>query len=188
MSSLLLVLVFSILAFTGLCFHLKQTKISHNFSRMGLNAVDRGQGSGDDYDTSEMVAMSSSEIAALKEAKMLKVEAGNSAAIQDTIKDNIQLTDNSVASKAPIQMPAESAKKSKTVSFPTESVSMVDTSAMDDNKALPLSAGNSGFDLGLLIAFPVIVGTLALFFLFPFLGEKLAGGSGPLDPDMLKGM
>jgi hypothetical protein len=34
--------------------------------------------------------------------------------------------------------------------------------------------GGSAFDVGLLIAFPVIIGTLALFFLFPLLAPKLA--------------
>jgi len=32
----------------------------------------------------------------------------------------------------------------------------------------------SGFDIGLLIAFPIIVGTLGFFFLFPILGPELA--------------
>lgn len=36
------------------------------------------------------------------------------------------------------------------------------------------SAGGGAFDAGLLIAFPVIVGTLFLFFVFPFVGPQLA--------------
>ena len=44
-----------------------------------------------------------------------------------------------------------------------------------DNKKLSttLSSAGSGFDIGLLIAFPVIVGTLGLFFVFPLLTDSL---------------
>ena len=69
------------------------------------------------------------------------------------------------------------------MAFPEASV--VDkflTPEEDDGRLANFSAGSSGFDIGLLIAFPVIIGTLALFFIFPFVGEKLAGGSGPLPP------
>jgi hypothetical protein len=37
-----------------------------------------------------------------------------------------------------------------------------------------LSSAGSGFDVGLLIAFPVIVGTLGLFFVFPLLIDSLS--------------
>jgi hypothetical protein len=40
--------------------------------------------------------------------------------------------------------------------------------------------GTSGFDIGLLIAFPVIVGTLGFFFLFPILGPQLAANLPPV--------
>ena len=44
-----------------------------------------------------------------------------------------------------------------------------------------LSQGNFGaFDVGLLIAFPVIVGTLMLFFIFPFLGPQFAESLPPV--------
>lgn len=186
MNSFIVLLVLAQLFQSGLGFYLQAGRAFSSFSKLH-NAVDRGSGSGDDYDTSEMVAMSSSEIAALKKVEMLKAEEEN-AAIQDTIKKNVELAEQLKSDpKASIKMPEEPAKESKAVAFPAESASSAIAPA-DDNKALPLSAGNSGFDLGLLIAFPVIVGTLALFFLFPFLGEKLAGGSGPLDPDMIKGM
>ena len=42
------------------------------------------------------------------------------------------------------------------------------------------SGNNSAFDIGLLIAFPVIVGTLALFFIFPFLGPQFADTLPPV--------
>jgi hypothetical protein len=45
-----------------------------------------------------------------------------------------------------------------------------------------ISAGTSGFDIGLLIAFPIIVGTLGFFFLFPILGPQLADKLPPVPP------
>ena len=42
------------------------------------------------------------------------------------------------------------------------------------------SGSNSAFDIGLLIAFPVIIGTLALFFIFPFLGPQFADTLPPV--------
>lgn len=51
-------------------------------------------------------------------------------------------------------------------------------SSTQPNKPIALSSSEgTGFDLGLLIAFPVIVGTLGLFFVFPFIGESLSQGS-----------
>ena len=43
--------------------------------------------------------------------------------------------------------------------------------------------GTSGFDVGLLIAFPIIVGTLGFFFLFPILGPQLAANLPPVPKD-----
>lgn len=40
--------------------------------------------------------------------------------------------------------------------------------------------GTSGFDIGLLIAFPIIVGTLGFFFLFPILGPQFAASLPPV--------
>ena len=37
-----------------------------------------------------------------------------------------------------------------------------------------LSVGTDSFDVGLLIAFPIIVATLGFFFLFPLIGPQLA--------------
>ena len=51
----------------------------------------------------------------------------------------------------------------------------------EDRKAATLGGltpgSMDGFDIGLAIAFPFIVGTCLLFLLFPFIGENLAAGS-----------
>jgi hypothetical protein len=124
-------------------------------------SVERGSGSGTEDDTSEMVAMSSSE---LKEFR----------AAQEKEKEKEKEEKES-------QPKASAAAQGGQVKFPTSSPS---PTAESDKQLANFSAGSSGFDLGLLIAFPIIVGTLALFFVFPFVGEKLAGGSGPLPPGL----
>lgn len=43
-----------------------------------------------------------------------------------------------------------------------------------------LTEGETGaFDFGLLLAFPVIIGTLALFFVFPLIKDQLAANLPP---------
>ena len=114
-------------------------------------SVERGSGSGTLDDTSEMVAMSSSELKEFRAAQEKEKEKEKTTQSQPKVK------------------------------FPTSSPS---PNAESDKQLANFSAGSSGFDLGLLIAFPIIVGTLALFFVFPFVGEKLAGGSGTLPPGL----
>ena len=45
-----------------------------------------------------------------------------------------------------------------------------------------LSVGTDSFDVGLLIAFPIIVATLGFFFLFPLIGPQLASTLPPVPP------
>lgn len=47
------------------------------------------------------------------------------------------------------------------------------------SSTLMSKSGGSAFDFGLLFAFPIIVGTLALFFLFPILGPMFADSLPP---------
>jgi len=63
----------------------------------------------------------------------------------------------------------------------TKPVSQVSTPAKPsqvNNNPIALSSSEAtGFDFGLLIAFPIMIGTLGLFFVFPFIGESLSQGS-----------
>ena len=75
---------------------------------------------------------------------------------------------NSIKEAAPISVavvPSLSPSSSSSSSSPLEGIS---------------SAENKAFDAGLLIAFPVIVATLGLFFFFPFIRENLASSLPPL--------
>ncbi len=157
--------------------------------------VERGAGSGDDFDSSEMAAMSSSELKDYKMKQLLQEEKLESARVSAILKTASNLVvkveeEKKVEggkSKAAVPVPAKAAAPAAAapVAFPDAKASVVDkflTPEEDDGRLANFSAGSSGFDIGLLIAFPVIIGTLALFFVFPFVGEKLAGGSGPLPP------
>lgn len=43
-----------------------------------------------------------------------------------------------------------------------------------------MSTGGQAFDVGLLIAFPVMIGTLALFFVFPLIRDQIAANLPPV--------
>lgn len=74
------------------------------------------------------------------------------------------------ANQAVVEKPAES-----------KVVVPVVPSAESAEAIIGLSKGAFGaFDVGLLIAFPVIVGTLMLFFLFPLLGPEFAKSLPPV--------
>lgn len=148
--------------------------------------LEKGSGSGDDFDSSGMTAMSSSEIKELKVKQQLEAEKAEAERIDAALKKNADL--NAKVREGSTQEKAASAPApaSAAVAFPSSSPAAA-AGANDDDADKQLanfSAGSSGFDLGLLIAFPVIIGTLGLFFVFPFVGERLAGGSGPLPPGM----
>lgn len=163
--------------------------------------LEKGSGSGDDFDSSGMTAMSSSEIKEMKMKQQLEAEKKEEEMISSILKKSFELNakvKSDIAGKskptkaatptpaAPPATPAtgaSSTKASEAVAFPTSSPAAA--AKDDEEKQLAnFSAGSGAFDFGLLIAFPVIIGTLALFFVFPFVGEKLAGGSGPLPPGM----
>ena len=45
-----------------------------------------------------------------------------------------------------------------------------------------LSVGTDSFDVGLLIAFPIMIATLGFFFLFPLIGPQFASTLPPVPP------
>ena len=66
----------------------------------------------------------------------------------------------------------------------TSAINLIKEEAPISAPVVPLegisSSENMAFDAGLLIAFPVIVATLGLFFFFPFIRENLATSLPPL--------
>lgn len=71
---------------------------------------------------------------------------------------------------------AASAKQSRGLipSTAAASSSLSAEAKQDATKGGLSSAGSGAFDLGLLVLFPVMIGTLLLFLFFPLIGSKLA--------------
>jgi hypothetical protein len=166
--------------------------VSRSSSGSKLAMVERGSGSGDDFDSSEMMAMSSSELKEYKMKQQVEAEKAEAARVSALLKSAGNLVtrveeEKSTSSNGEVAAPALTTAQAAVspVAFPDAGKQVAPASGASgqtDGRLANFSAGSSGFDLGLLIAFPVIIGTLALFFVFPLVGEKLAGGSGPLPP------
>lgn len=73
---------------------------------------------------------------------------------------------------------ASIADKAVIISSTSASSSTSGSSANDITKLTP-GNNNSAFDVGLIILFPVMIGTLLIFLLFPFIGQQLAGSLPP---------
>jgi len=117
-----------------------------------------------DDDSSELEAMSSSDLKYIREQ-----EAKNGAGSEQT--DEMRLAEALVAAtKNQEEDISKSSKALTPVSSPSSS---------EDSFAL--SAGNDAFDIGLLIAAPIIIGTLGLFFIFPLIKDQLAANL-PMPP------
>jgi len=115
-----------------------------------------------DFDSSELNYGSSTDFKNAQVKKMLLEEEAQSNRISDLLK---------TAQKKADYLAAE-----KEVTTPAPTIIQSDSKiVVEDNKKVSttLSSAGSGFDIGLLIAFPVIVGTLGLFFVFPLLIESL---------------
>lgn len=98
--------------------------------------------------------------AALKAAAALEKES----AVANTVNKVIE--SSSIADKAVI------------VSSDANSITGRGSSSNDITKLTP-GNNNSAFDVGLIILFPVMIGTLLIFLLFPFIGKQLADSLPP---------
>ena len=144
----------------------------HSGLRPAFGKLTRLRCTGDDFDTSGMSSMSSSEIVAKRELEQLEQKQKAEEAAEAAKKAEVDARAMEAVKAAPV------AVKKPVVIPGTEGVS-------DKEKVAAFSAGGQGFDIGLAIAFPIIIGTLALFFVFPFVGAQLAGGSGALPPELM---
>lgn len=73
---------------------------------------------------------------------------------------------------------ASIADKAVIVSSGASSITGSGSSSNDITKLTP-GNNNSAFDVGLIILFPVMIGTLLIFLLFPFIGKQLADSLPP---------
>lgn len=129
-----------------------------------------------DLDSSEIESGSSgdSELSS-KRAKLieeLKTTESEAAALATEIQSMKQkLAAKPVEIKSIVSEPVAS----KPVDVPVTTNDSTNNSLL---KSLSTST-SSGFDLGLLIAFPLMVGSLLFFLFFPVIGESLSANSGP---------
>jgi hypothetical protein len=124
-------------------------------------------------DTSETECSSSGDIAraaAAAEAARLQAEAALKSASELEKKNLLALE----ASKA--EAASKAAAAAAAAAAPSNAVATVSTATTPAPKVdlTKLSVGTDSFDVGLLIAFPIIVATLGFFFLFPLIGPQLA--------------
>ena len=120
-----------------------------------------------DQDTSEIEWGSSADITRAKKiAEEAKIRAEEEARKKEEEKKLFE-------SKMEIKKSVTSTEPSKAVTIKNETGSTVSPTALSKQ-------GNTGFDIGLLIAFPIIIGTLGFFFFFPFLSADFAKGLPPV--------
>lgn len=123
-------------------------------------------------DTSETECSSSGDIARATiaaEAARVQAEAAQRTASEEEKKKVLAME----ASKAEAASKAAAAAAAVTASnaVVTATTATIPAPKVDLTK---LSVGTDSFDVGLLIAFPIIVATLGFFFLFPLIGPQLA--------------
>jgi hypothetical protein len=121
-------------------------------------------------DTSETECSSSGDIAraaAAAETARLLADAALKSASEQEKKNMLALE----ASKAEAASKAAAAAAAASNAVATVTTATTPAPKVDLTK---LSVGTDSFDVGLLIAFPIIVATLGFFFLFPLIGPQLA--------------
>ena len=126
-------------------------------------------------DTSETECSSSGDIARAAAAVVAKAEATRLQA-EAAAKSRSEEEQKSIALAAEAAQKAEAAKQ-VAVSVPVAAAIIPTASATvsaPKTDLTKLSVGTDSFDVGLLIAFPIIVATLGFFFLFPLIGPQLA--------------
>jgi hypothetical protein len=143
----------------------------------------------DKLDSSEIETGSSTSVREKKRAASLIAEAAETKtrdallAKARALHEGLQLADKAKSSNRDIFAAAEQQVKPKEAA-PIASSSPSKASAVPAaaTGGISTAQGFAGqtFDAGLIIAFPVIVGTLALFFIFPLIKDQIAAGLPPV--------
>lgn len=148
----------------------------------------------DDIDSSELNFGSSTDYKITQQKEMLKEEEIQSNMIKSLLqlaqKKADEIGSSSTAATTSTSATADFAANSKdlppqkpaAVFVPKAVVAEVVNKVNDSSKPLlptTLSTAGSGFDIGLLIAFPVMIATLGFFFLFPLFHDTLGNSLPP---------
>jgi hypothetical protein len=132
-------------------------------------------------DTSETECSSSGDIKRAADSAALAVELARVKAEDDAMKAK-----EDEGKRLAMAAEAASAEKAKKVPEIPKVAAAVAAPEEAGNSLIPkvdlskLSVGTDSFDVGLLIAFPIIVATLGFFFLFPLIGPQLAATLPPV--------
>lgn len=155
------------------------TKYTHSNIRV-LRAVDESpQWMIEGGDTSETECSSSGDIKRAAAAAKAKAEAELLAAklLAEEKERKAAEEEKRLALAMEAAAAAEASKKVAVVPAAAVQSATVEAPKVDLTK---LSVGTDSFDVGLLIAFPIIVATLGFFFLFPLIGPQLAATLPPV--------
>jgi len=131
----------------------------------------------EDDDSSEGQVMSSSGLAELKRLEQkAKEDAERKEREEAAAKLAAELEEKRLQESKKAVVPVVAAESVLKVNTEVEKAKKVDTGG------LSTAGGAAGevFDFGLLIAFPIIISTLALFFLFPIIGKDLVKDLPPV--------
>jgi len=136
-----------------------------------------------DEDTSELDCESSTGLARKKEEAMKKEEEAKAEALRI---ENERLEAERLASlkASVIEDSVAVVAANKVIDPPSiseKAISSSSSSSSSNDNITKLTPGNknSAFDVGLIILFPVMIGTLLIFLLFPLIGQQLAGSLPP---------
>ena len=120
-----------------------------------------------DDDSSELEALSSSDLKYIREVESKNLEEMRLAQALVAATKNQQEDDN------------DNNDSQAVVTTSSSSSSSGVDATVENNFAL--SSGTDAFDIGLLIAAPIIIGTLGLFFIFPLIKDSI-GANLPMPP------
>jgi len=143
----------------------------------------------DKLDSSEIETGSSTSVLEKKRAALMIAEAAETKARDALLAkarqlhEGLQTAAKAKSSNRVIFAAAEQAKPKESVAATSSSSSQVSAVApAAASGGISTAQGFAGqtFDAGLIIAFPVIVGTLALFFIFPLIKDQIAAGLPPV--------
>lgn len=157
-----------VLALVGAVSAFRMTsRVAGAFSSARTRQAIRLQAVEDPFDSSEIQTGSSTE---LKERqRMLQLEAEKAAAAAREAVER-EAAEREAAQRRMTSSPVSSAVPAVPKQVVPAPVGMGEA----------MSTGGQAFDVGLLIAFPVMIGTLALFFVFPLIRDQIAANLPPV--------
>ena len=190
-----MILTMKIIALTFLVFLLKSEALIPRASRKSigslvspLNKLKRSHFNGKitavsdssiweiDADTSEIECESSADIQRKLAAAAEKARIEAELALKKKQEEEERLRLELLAQEE------EKARKSATEQLPIPSDTSKAVQAIKSNEVQPSPKKTGLFDVGLIVLFPIMIGTLLLFLFFPIIGQQLAGSLPPPAP------